>query len=240
MSVSPSVSALPSIARLLARGSDPARLISALHQAALDVSGATASVLLRPDPTSGQLERRVRCRTRDVDAWPVACDGPGRRGRRTSARQRSAARAWLARDRVAGTGRPAGRRRPACWCRWWAREQPRGLAAAGAAARVDARSGSGRDDRRRDGHRARPRAYGRRTGAPPRRPGSDGGLRARRRLDAHADARARGDVSWRRAAHGGRCRGGVAARSARAGAGPGGDIGPAARNRQAARSRPRI
>ena len=54
MCVSPSVSVLPSIARLLARSSDPARLIPALHQAALDVSGATASVLLRPDPTSGR------------------------------------------------------------------------------------------------------------------------------------------------------------------------------------------
>jgi PAS domain S-box-containing protein len=54
MSVSPSVSALPSIARLLARSSDPARLIPALHQTALDVSGATASVILRPDPTSGR------------------------------------------------------------------------------------------------------------------------------------------------------------------------------------------
>src|SRR6187402_997088 len=54
MSVSPSVSALPSIARLLARGRDPARTISALHQVALDACRATASVLLRPDPVSGQ------------------------------------------------------------------------------------------------------------------------------------------------------------------------------------------
>jgi PAS domain S-box-containing protein len=54
MCVSPSVSVLPSIARLLARSSDPARLIPALHQTALDVAGAAASVLLRPDLTSGR------------------------------------------------------------------------------------------------------------------------------------------------------------------------------------------
>ena len=54
LSVSPSVSALPSLTRLLARGGDPARVIPALHQAALDQVGATASVLLRPDPTTGR------------------------------------------------------------------------------------------------------------------------------------------------------------------------------------------
>ena len=50
----PSLSALPSITRLLARGSESAPVIPALHQAALDFVGATASVLLRPDPTTGQ------------------------------------------------------------------------------------------------------------------------------------------------------------------------------------------
>ncbi len=54
VSVPPSLAALPSITRLLARGSDSARVIPALHQAALDLIGATASVLLRPDPTTGQ------------------------------------------------------------------------------------------------------------------------------------------------------------------------------------------
>ena len=54
MTVSTSVSALPSIARLLARGREPALVIAALHQTALDAIGATASVLLRPDPTTGQ------------------------------------------------------------------------------------------------------------------------------------------------------------------------------------------
>ena len=53
MSVSPSASALPALARLLARGEDPATVVSALHQAALDLTGAAASVLLRPDPASG-------------------------------------------------------------------------------------------------------------------------------------------------------------------------------------------
>ena len=54
VSVPLSLAALPSITRLLARGSDSARVIPALHQAALDLTGATASVLLRPDPTTGQ------------------------------------------------------------------------------------------------------------------------------------------------------------------------------------------
>ena len=132
----------------------------------------------------------------------------------------------------AGTGRAAG-----CAglrsCAAGGRRTPRGPAAARAAAGAGAGCGSGRHDRRRDGHRARPRAHGRRTGAPPRRPGSDGDVCARRCIDAHADARARDDVSGRRATHGGRCRGAVAPRSAREGAGPGGDIGPAARDREA-------
>jgi PAS domain S-box-containing protein len=53
MTVSPSVSALPSLTRLLARASDPASVVPALLQAALDLLGATSSVLLRPDAATG-------------------------------------------------------------------------------------------------------------------------------------------------------------------------------------------
>jgi PAS domain S-box-containing protein len=51
--VSLSVSSSPSITRLLARGNDPARVVAALHQAALDLTGASASVLLCPEPATG-------------------------------------------------------------------------------------------------------------------------------------------------------------------------------------------
>jgi signal transduction histidine kinase len=43
-------SSMSSLLRLLAREPDPARLVAALHQSAGELTGATASVLLRPSP----------------------------------------------------------------------------------------------------------------------------------------------------------------------------------------------
>ena len=44
------IASLPSLVRLIAREPDPARLLGALHQSARDVTGASATVLLRPSP----------------------------------------------------------------------------------------------------------------------------------------------------------------------------------------------
>ena len=150
------------------------------------------------------------------------------------------ARARLPRDRAAGTGRAAARHRPACWCRWWAPNTPWAcccwrcrqgwrrisiLAATIGDAMVIALDRARAADELALHREVRD---------------LDGDLCARRRLDAHADARARGDVSGRRAADGGRRRGSLAPRSARARAGADGDLGPAPPPVDAARARPRI
>ena len=77
MSVSAPASALPALARLLARGGDPATVVSALHQAALDLIGAAASVLLRPEPGSGQWVVVSTAGLEDLSLDPWLATGPG-------------------------------------------------------------------------------------------------------------------------------------------------------------------
>ena len=77
MSVSAPASALPALARLLARGGDPAAIMSALHQAALDLVGAAASVLLRPDPVSGQWVVVSTAGLEELTLDPWLATGPG-------------------------------------------------------------------------------------------------------------------------------------------------------------------
>ncbi len=120
MTVSPSVSALPSIARLLARGTDPAHIIAALHQAALDLYRRHRLRAPPPRPDHRAMERGLRRRSRDVDAGPWL----------STARGAEAAGTALSCDRplvLRVARRPTCRnwptccaRRLACWCRWWA------------------------------------------------------------------------------------------------------------------------
>ncbi len=128
MSVSPSVSALPSIARLLARGSDPARThLRAPPGRARRVPAPPprcCCVPTRP-PASGMPCPSAGLETLTLGPWLATARGAEAAGHALV--QRSAARARLARDRAAGTGRAAGARRPACWCRWWAPNSPVGL-----------------------------------------------------------------------------------------------------------------
>ena len=132
MSVSPSVSALPSITRLLARGSDPAAdRRPALHQAALERRRrhglGAARVPTRPQ---GSGTRDVGRRARDADAWVPGSPPPGalrRPARRSPAIARSSWRrshtelpelADLLRAPAVRPGAAGGRRtaRWACCC----------------------------------------------------------------------------------------------------------------------------
>ena len=54
MSVVSVASLQPGVMRLLARGVDAPSVVPALHQAALELTPAVVSVLVRPDPVTGQ------------------------------------------------------------------------------------------------------------------------------------------------------------------------------------------
>ncbi len=226
-----------SITRLLARGSDPARVISALHQIALDEAGAAASVLLRPDPTSGQWTAvsGAGLETLTLGPWLATAPGAEAAGRALS-RDRPLVLTSLDTDvpeLAALLGTPTAVLVPLVGA-----EQAVGLLVLALPPGVSPDVDRAATAWRRDGHRARPRTHRRRTGTPPRRSGSDGGLCPRRRLAGHAASRARGDVSWGRAAHRGRRRRAVATRSTGARTGAGGHIGPAASRRRNRRSLP--
>lgn len=82
-----SVSPPPSIARLLARNGDQARVVAALHQAALDRTGATSSVLLCPDAATGhwRAASAAGLETLALGPWLVTSSGTDAAGRALSA-----------------------------------------------------------------------------------------------------------------------------------------------------------
>ena len=88
MSVSASVPLQPRLTRLLARGAgaDGSPVVPALHQAALDLTPAVASVLIRPDPVSGQWNAMsgAGLETLSLGPWLTTTEGAEAAGRALS------------------------------------------------------------------------------------------------------------------------------------------------------------